>query len=313
VRTVLVIASTGALAGAVRAALEPERYRVIEHSDFREDELRLTAASIDACIIDADLTSVEPIRTIEQLRRVLPHCPTLLYTSDTHWSWEEDAYLLGVKQILSKPVRARLLNSLLDRIFASGNQIEPRSEGVRARLESKPAAEPIRVPSKMVELLRNYTSILAHTLSAESMLKEFLLLLREMTGINRAAIFLRQPAGGSGDPKLASASQRLYSACAIGLAPGLLEHFHLSLDHGLGAYIFRSGRLLRRDSEEVERDSQMRREFDLLSAQVAIPVLDRESLVGVAVVDFPFARTVGDGGQECLVAREGFDPLRNVV
>jgi nitrogen-specific signal transduction histidine kinase len=42
---------------------------------------------------------------------------------------------------------------------------------------------------------------------------------------------------------------------------------------------------LRRDSPEAERDPQMRKEFDLLSAQVAIPVLDRESLVGLAVFD----------------------------
>ena len=43
--------------------------------------------------------------------------------------------------------------------------------------------------------------------------------------------------------------------------------------------------MLRRDSAEAERDPQMRKEFDLLSAQVAIPVLDRETLVGVAVFD----------------------------
>src|SRR5665213_3573525 len=285
-RTILVTAPDPALAGAIRAALDSERYRVLEHSDFREDELRLTAGSIDACIIDVDLTTVEPIRAIEWLRRVLPTCPILLYASDTHWSWEEDAYLLGVKHILSKPVRARMLNSLLERIFAAGTPPEPRAlETTRSRVDNKPAAEPSRIPARMVELLRSYSSILSHTLSAESMLKEFLLLLREITGVNRAAIFLRQPPGLRGESKPAGASQRLYSACAIGLAPGLLEHFQLSRESGLGAYIFRSGRLLRRDSDEVENDPQMRREFELLSAQVAIPVLDRESLVGVAVLD----------------------------
>jgi len=42
---------------------------------------------------------------------------------------------------------------------------------------------------------------------------------------------------------------------------------------------------LRRDSEEVERDPLMAREFDLLGVRVAIPVLDRQSLVGVALLD----------------------------
>ncbi len=65
----------------------------------------------------------------------------------------------------------------------------------------------------------------------------------------------------------------------------MLEHFELSLDGGVGNYVFRTGRVLRRDSEETERDPQMRKEFDLLGTRVAIPVLDRESLVGVALFD----------------------------
>jgi nitrogen fixation/metabolism regulation signal transduction histidine kinase len=137
----------------------------------------------------------------------------------------------------------------------------------------------------MLEPLRSASSILCHSLCAESLLKEFLLVLRETLGLNRAVIFLRtapraaEVAGAAGD------SQRLSSACALGLSPGVLEHFQLSLDAGIGAYMFRSGRVLRRDSAEVEHDPRMAREFDLLSARVAIPVLDRESLVGVAMLD----------------------------
>ncbi len=65
----------------------------------------------------------------------------------------------------------------------------------------------------------------------------------------------------------------------------MLEQIELSLDAGIGSFVFRSGRVLRRDSEEAERDAQTRWEFDLLGTRVAIPVLDRESLVGVALFD----------------------------
>ena len=37
-KTLLVIAPNNALAAAVRAALDPLRYRVIEHTELREDE-----------------------------------------------------------------------------------------------------------------------------------------------------------------------------------------------------------------------------------------------------------------------------------
>jgi signal transduction histidine kinase len=137
----------------------------------------------------------------------------------------------------------------------------------------------------MLELLRNCSSILCHSLSAEPLLKEFLLLLREILGVNRAVIFLRQPPNVVGNAPAGAATHRLCSACAIGLSSGVLEHFELSLDAGIGGYVFRSGRVLRRDSEETERDQQMRWEFDLLGTRVAIPILDRESLIGVALFD----------------------------
>jgi len=285
-RTLLIIAPNTGLAAAVRAALDPAHYRVIEHDDLREDELRLTGTSIDACIFDADLTTVEPIRNVERLRRLLSHCPVILYASDSHWSWEEEAYLRGVSHVLSKPVRGRLLNSLLDRLFAARTPAEESPVSApRFRLEDKRVAEASVTPGRMLELLRSSTSILCHSLNSESLLKEFLLVLREILGLNRAVIFLRAAPRAAGAAAEAGHAQRLTSACALGIPPPVLEHFQLSLDAGIGAYMFRSGRVLRRDSPEVERDARMAREFDLLGVRVAIPVLDRESLVGVAMLD----------------------------
>jgi signal transduction histidine kinase/DNA-binding NarL/FixJ family response regulator len=285
-KTILVIAPNAALPAAVRNALDPVRYRVIEQTTLREEELRLTASAVDACVLDVDLGTIEPVRLIERLRRLLPQCPVILYASDSAWSWEEEAYLLGVKHILSKPVRAGLLNSLLDRFISTDSQLgPPTAETARPRPESRPAPNADRISTRTLETLRSYSAVLSHTLNADSMLREFLLLLREIIGVNRAAIFLRQPPGAGGDFLPPAAAQRLYSACAIGLPPGLLEHLELSVETGIGGCLFRTGRLLRRDSGEVAGDSQMRREFDLLGAQVAIPILDRETLVGVMVFD----------------------------
>jgi signal transduction histidine kinase/DNA-binding NarL/FixJ family response regulator len=313
-RTILVIAPNPTLAAAVRNALAPERYRVIEHTDLREDELRLGGYAVDACVFDVDLTTVEPIRQIERLRRVLPQCPILLYATDSQRGWEEDAWLLGVNHILSKPVRARLLNSLLDRLFSPDGPPEPRAaEPGRSRAEtSRPPPDSGRISTRTLETLRNYSAILSHTLCAESMLREFLLLLRETIGVNRAAIFLRQPPGKTGDALPPTAAPRLYTACAMGLAPGVLQRLELSLENGIGGCLFRSGRLLRRDSAEVERDPQMRREFDLLGAQVAIPVLDRETLVGVMVFD---ERVTGEpvSNEELALIFHLLEPLGQAV
>jgi signal transduction histidine kinase/DNA-binding NarL/FixJ family response regulator len=287
-RTLLIIAPNTGLAAAIRAALDSSRYRVIEHDNFREDELRLTGASFDLCVFDTDLTTVEPIRDIERLRRLLPRCPVILYASDSHSSWEEEAYLLGVSHVLSKPVRGRLLNSLLDRLFAAKTTEEEKMAAPpapRPRLAEKAAADAPSMPARMLQLLRNFSAMLCYSLDTESLLKEFLLLLREILGVNRMAIFLRASPYLAGLTEATGSSQRLVSACAMGLSSGVLEHFDLSMDAGIGGYIFRSGHVVRRESAEVQGDSRMAREFDLLGVRVAIPVLDRESLIGVAMLD----------------------------
>jgi signal transduction histidine kinase/CheY-like chemotaxis protein len=282
--TLLVIAPKSDLAAAVRAALDPEQWCVIQQTDLNEDELRLSAPSMDACVCDVELSNMQPIRMIGRLRKILPHCPLILYTSNAVTEWEEEAYLLGVSHILTKPVRARLLQVVLSRLLSERPVAEPAVEA-KPRVETRAAAVESQVPASTLELLRNYSSILLHNLNAPSLLKDFLLSLRKIIGVNRAAIFLRQPPGSMSDTPDPVGARRLHSACAIGLAAGLLEHFELSMESGIGGHLFRHGRVLRRDSDEVERDPQMRKEFDLLGAQVAIPVLDRESLVGMAVFD----------------------------
>jgi nitrogen fixation/metabolism regulation signal transduction histidine kinase len=132
--------------------------------------------------------------------------------------------------------------------------------------------------------LRDFSAILTHSLSAEGLLKQFLLLLREIIGVNRAAIFLRSPVAGLGDAPRAE-SRRLSCACAIGLSSNLLEHFQLSFETGIASRLLQSGRILRRYFDESATDPEVEKEFELLGAQVAVPILDRETLIGVAAFD----------------------------
>ena len=71
----------------------------------------------------------------------------------------------------------------------------------------------------------------------------------------------------------------------------LLQYFSLTLDAGTGGQIAREGRILRRDAEDVAGNTEIRKEFELLGAEVALPILDREMLMGVAFFD---RRVTGD-------------------
>lgn len=286
-KTILVIASHPELADTIRGLLNAEQYRIIHRRDVTGAEPLLGQGLLDVCILGAELNDVQSLWAVEKIRRRLPHCPMLVYTGVTPWEWEEEAYLHVVAHVLSLPPRARALNTLLERLVVPASA--PAALPAR-----RPAARPLEAPAvrlpsgphnpvRALEVLRDFSAILTHSLCAEAMLKQFLLLLREIIGVNRAVIFLRPPPAAFGGES--SGGRRFRSACAIGLSSGLLEHFELSPEAGIGGYLFRHGRILRRDGEDAQADTEMQKEFELLGAQVAIPILDRETLVGVAAFD----------------------------
>jgi signal transduction histidine kinase/DNA-binding NarL/FixJ family response regulator len=281
-KTLLVLARHPDLAEAIRSALNPDDYRIIHRLDAAEAEPFFHQRLVDGCVFDADLASVQGVWEIEKLRRRLPACPVIVYTSSKAWEWEEEAYLQGVAHVLGKPVRSRLLNAVLDRLWAVSQRQAPVLKPVRAR-EPLKEAEPAPREFQALAVFRNLSAILTHSLCAEAMLKQFLLLLREIIGVNRALIFLRQPSTCFGGVKLEE-TRCLRAACAIGLSSGLLEHFELSIESGIGGQLFRQGRVLRRDSEAAN-DIEVQKEFELMGTEVAIPILDRETFLGVAAFD----------------------------
>ncbi len=180
-----------------------------------------------------------------------------------------------------------LLTSLLERSWQKAKAQTPAPQFI-------PAAD-APVPSRKADLalgaLRDFSGILTHSLQTDALLRQFLQLLREILGVNRAAIFLRRagdlqsplslPTSLGGDCQ----SPALLVACALGISPRLFDHFALSTKTGIGAHLQCHARILRRGTAEAAGDPDIAREFELLGAQVAIPIFDRESLLGIALFD----------------------------
>jgi signal transduction histidine kinase/DNA-binding NarL/FixJ family response regulator len=283
-KTILVLAQHPELPEAIRSALKPDEYRLIHRLGCAEAEPFLHQRLVDFCIFDADSTNVPAMWSIEKLRRQIPACPLIVYTGSNPWEWEEEAYLQGVRHVLNKPVRPRLLTVVLERL-GSAPHAPTAPVSPRPRLP-EPSKSPESNPREFhaLEVLRDFSAILTHSLCAEALLKQFLLLLREILGVNRALVFLRRPATSFGAKPLEEGAC-LRAACAIGLSSGLLEHFELSTDSGVGGHLYRQGRVLRRESEVAQADVEIQKEFELMGAEVAIPILDRETFLGVAAFD----------------------------
>jgi signal transduction histidine kinase len=236
-------------------------------------------------VVDVEEDGIKAVWLIERLRRQDNRCPIFLFAGARSSDWEEEAYLRGVTQVLNKPVRPRILAALLDRSLAV--EVNPPLPPP-VRREVSPAPAPVSTGTagalgQPLAVLRNFSSILTHSLNADALLHQFLRQLRDIIGLNRAAIFLRP--GPDAAAGLTASPNRLHPVSAIGIAPGLLEHFELSLESGLGGQVNRVGRIVRRQSEEVAYDSEAQKEFDLLGTQVAVPMFDREALLGIALLD----------------------------
>jgi len=287
-KTILVLSSHPDFAEAIRAGLNGEQFRVVHRHTVDEGEPLLVHGLIAACILDADLMGVECVWIIERLRRRDARTPIIAYTDAPQSDWEEEAFLRGVSHVLTKPVRPRLLNSILERLWnqPAAPAVPAGNTAVFTRAVTDPSAATRFVnAAQTLNVLRDFSSIMTHSLDAEAMLKKFLQFLREILSVNRAAIFLNRPCSPLTEVESPEDARRLRAVAAIGLSSGLLQHFELSLNSGIGAQVNKLGRILRRDSDEARADNEVQKEFDLLGAQVAVPIPDRETIVGVAVFD----------------------------
>jgi nitrogen-specific signal transduction histidine kinase/CheY-like chemotaxis protein len=289
-KTILVLSSHPDFAEMVRGSLNPEQYRVVHRLSVDEAEPLLTHSLAAACVLDVDLMDVDGVWVIERLRRHDAKTPILAYSSSNPSEWEEEAFLHGVTHVLAKPVRPRLLNALLERLWSTPATARPAPIAPPASLApfrpaEAPAAGGFVNAAQTLDMLRDFSSILTHSLNAEAMLRQFLLFLREILSVNRAAIFLNRPCTpltGTASPE---DGRRLRAVSAIGLSPALLEQFELSLDAGIGAQVAKLGRILRRHSDEARMDAATQNEFEQLGTQIAVPIPGREGIVGVAVFD----------------------------
>ncbi len=287
--SLLVISRQPALATALKSTLDATKYHIISKSDLSEADALVARGAIDVLVLDVEVSDVRAIRTIGELKAIAPHCPIFVYVETKGWEWEEDAYLLGVTHVLTKPIRAKMLHTLLERLFegapAPARRLQQEAPQQQSSVSSAVAERRNLEQLRALESLRNFSAVLTEGLDSEALLKRFLALLREVIGVNKAIVFLQKPAGPMVDGVHAKDDRWLRSACAIGIEQSFFEHFALSFRSGIGCYLNRQGRILRAGSEDAQSDRDTAREFRLLGAEVAIPILDRESLIGVAVFD----------------------------
>jgi signal transduction histidine kinase len=283
-KTLLALTRQKEFAEAIRALADERCFRVLHCGEPLEAEGILARGGIDACLVEIEVVEPRSIQLIADLRRSFPEGPLFIFAGARQAEVEEMAYLRGATHVLSKPVRGALLNHLLDRALQVPRGGKAATPHPSPPLLANPTPA-LQTTAETLSVLRKFSSILAHSLQAETLVRHFLLMLREVLGVNRAAVYLRPRPGAPADPGAGQTARGLRVSCVVGLRSDLLRQFDLSLDAGIGACLERGGRILRRDSAMAREDEEIRREFEIVGAQVAVPILDRENLLGVALFD----------------------------
>lgn len=283
-KTLLVLSPHPEMAEAVRTGLNPAAYHIIHRVSAEEAEPIVTHDLVHAVIVDSEFTEIQTVWLVEKLRRLNRQCPIIIYTGGMKSEWEEEVLLRGATQILSKPIRPRALEILLERSPQArpspAPPVPPAETSIRPR-----SSDELRLPPPSLPVLRSFSSLLAHSLNAGAMLRQFLLQLREVISFNRAAIFLRSNPTENAPEDAPGKIRRLQARAALGIPPEVLENIGLSLESGIGRQIYHSGHILRCQAPEARADAEVQREFDTIGGQVAVPIFDRESLLGLAVFD----------------------------
>ena len=281
--TLLVITSQPSFAASIEAALNPGAYRVIAKEDAIGAASLLGRGAVDAIILDLESTNGISTRPIVEVRSLDPDCPLIVFAGAGQGGWEEEAYLLGTAHVLEKPVRARLLQYLLSRALSGTPSFTDRAQP--AEIASPTSYANPFAPRRGLDELRHFSSLLVHSLNVGQLVRDAVQQLREALGVNRVAVFLRKASALPTDGAPSPDDQWLRPAHTIGHDPALIEHFPLSLSTGLGRHLSKNGRILRADSAEVRGSREISREFHTLGSAIALPINDREALVGALLLD----------------------------
>ena len=137
-----------------------------------------------------------------------------------------------------------------------------------------PAADLLRYR----DALRNIGQVLGKNRDEPALLAEFLNFVRDLLGVGKLALFTRHYQNDSFTERLTLEDQPLAIASSHGIAPNVVAHFRMNLDFGIAGWLRHETKLLRR---APDHDPQVVREFELLGAEVAVPMFDTDQLLGV--------------------------------
>lgn len=258
----------------------------------------LVAGAFDACLFFDGADELTARTEIATIREAAPALPVVVLSS-TGLSADSQAHLLeaGADSVCLLSAGLAGTTGVLQRL--GRRAMRPAADpGEVSRFRREETGPAFQAPT--LELLRGFSRVLGDSLDTRSLARHFVDKLREVVGASRIALFLDCVDHDSPLPGGKPAAPRLECVASAGLPSDLVECFSLSRQSGMGLRLSSRPEILRAERDSAASDPHIAREFEVLGGNVAIPVGDRDRILGVAVLG---GRITGGGysDQELLL------------
>ncbi len=183
-------------------------------------------------------------------------------------AWEEKAIVDGVAHFLGRPINGAIWKALgIGRKESNppfvARQEPPHGSGRDGQMRR----------SHAVAAMLEYTQLMREVVSGE-LLDSFMERLRRILGATRCLLFLQ------------SEESKVWLTCAYraGISSDVAANIRISLNEGLGLLVRKKGCIVRRQWAEMGVADDARGEMEVLEADYAIPVHDKEVVRGVLLL-----------------------------
>ncbi|MGB0578719.1 MAG: ATP-binding protein [Limisphaerales bacterium] len=261
-KTLVVITQDPRFTDALRIGLDAASYHVRVFGDLVTATEGTAGGVTDSVILTADVGLTRAM--IATARRAFPESALVAVGDGLDETAQEDLLTAGASQVFG--------NGLNPSVMAAWLANQPARVIPTAPAPLPTDGSNVDATLKPLEVIGELSSLLSGTLDPEELTREFMLQVRRIIGANRMALFLRADAS----------ADEFTCAFATGRRVDVFRDYGLTLYTGLGKRIADHGRIVLRGAEA---DEDVARVFADVGADVAVPVLDREELLGVALLD----------------------------
>ncbi len=267
----------------LREAFTAPEIRTVTRTTVSEVQQALQHGAFDIALLHGDFQSDHLRQSIEDLRVHSANVFIIAIATTYDESDEAVAFDAGANLYFAEPIPTQTITRLVQS-QAAGTQEAP-SQTIR---HSHQESADDHSTASTLKTIRDFSNILSYSLDYKAFTQQFILKLRDHISFSRIGIFLEASAKQS--LVKSKPTKPLECVASLGLPSDLVDCFQLSRSVGIGRTLCEHPRILSKQQHTqnpFDHDASIRKEFDILGCHTAVPITDREQLIGLAVLNGP--------------------------